>query len=271
MRCSIAGVLIPLLVASAADADVRTWIGSKGQYTTEAELVEVKQDSIRLRKSNQRLVWVPLARLSQADRGYVKVWKAHHGQAEARGKQAMTVETYAVKELVSAGNTDDLHELCTTIIAPDSWDEVGGPGSLSFAGGKMTVRQSSEVQQDIASLLAGLGNLPRFRAPLRAAPRTTQIHVGQNPNVGGTPLQIVVYPVADLLSRRAVNFVDFDALIEHLITTVEPTGWEEVGGPASAREYADRGVLVISNTKQAHAQIIKVLAELRKRGARGSR
>ena len=268
MKCSIAGLLVLLTATSVAEADVRTWIGSKGKYTIDAELVEVKEGSVRLKKADNRLVWVPLARLSLADRGYVKVWQKHHGQADGQDEPRLVVEVHPVQDLIPRGDIDTLAYLCETLVAPNSWEDMGGPGSLSFLGGKMTLRQTSAVQQDVASLLAALRQLPRFRAPVRIAPLIPQIHVGQGSGTGDKQMQIVVYPVADLFSR---NGVDADVIEEHLTTTVEPSSWDFVGGPASIGWYADRGALIISNTKQAHGQIVDLLAKLRQPGGRSSR
>ncbi|NQU20066.1 MAG: hypothetical protein HQ567_02200 [Candidatus Nealsonbacteria bacterium] len=174
--------------------------------------------------------------------------------------QGLAVEVYSVGDLTPQGDTDSLAELCTSLIAPTSWEDVGGEASLSFLKGKMTVRQTPEAHKTVASLLAALRKVPRFKAPVRAAPRTTQIPVGRKPEDDDKSLRIVVYPVADLLSR---NKVDFDTIIEHLTTTIEPTSWDEVGGPGAIGAFSDRGLLVISNTGDAHKQIIGIFTKSR--------
>lgn len=62
--------LVALLV-TASQTRAREWTDSTGRYTVEAELVEVTDDKVLLKKTDGRIVSVPLARLSAADRDYV--------------------------------------------------------------------------------------------------------------------------------------------------------------------------------------------------------
>ncbi len=41
----------------------------------------------------------------------------------------------------------------TTTVAPDSWDDVGGPGSIADFKGLMTISQTQQVHEDIEKLL----------------------------------------------------------------------------------------------------------------------
>jgi general secretion pathway protein D len=47
----------------------------------------------------------------------------------------------------------DLIETITTTVAPDSWDDVGGPGSVADFKGLVTVSQTQEVHEQIENLL----------------------------------------------------------------------------------------------------------------------
>jgi len=57
---------------------------------------------------------------------------------------------------------------------------------------------------------------------------------------------------------------DFDSLIELITSTIQPTTWDEVGGPGSIREFATNLSLVISQTQEVHEQIVDLLEQLRK-------
>ena len=57
---------------AAAPPATRRWTDHTGEFSTDAELVEVKQDNVALRKASGSTVTVPLARLSDADREYLK-------------------------------------------------------------------------------------------------------------------------------------------------------------------------------------------------------
>lgn len=51
---------------------------------------------------------------------------------------------------------DDLMDALTATIEPDSWDEVGGDGSMQYLGGLLVVNQTLAVHRQIASLLDAL-------------------------------------------------------------------------------------------------------------------
>lgn len=65
-------LLVPWFVAGPAWADVRTWTDSTGAYTVQAELVDETAGTVRLRRTDGRVVSLPLERLSAADQTYVR-------------------------------------------------------------------------------------------------------------------------------------------------------------------------------------------------------
>jgi len=60
--------------------------------------------------------------------------------------------------------TDQLTDLITSSVQPDSWDEVGGPGSITSFNGIYVVAQTMRVQDKVEQLL----NLVREPAGLEA-------------------------------------------------------------------------------------------------------
>ena len=79
---------LTLLTASAryADAQVRTWTTADGRYTVEAELVEVVDGSVKLRKSDGQETTVALEKLSEADRRFVASTGETPGPTADEGK-----------------------------------------------------------------------------------------------------------------------------------------------------------------------------------------
>ena len=57
---------------------------------------------------------------------------------------------------------------------------------------------------------------------------------------------------------------DFDSLIELITTTVQPTTWDEVGGPGSIAPFQTNLSLVISQTQEVHEQVKDLLEQLRR-------
>jgi hypothetical protein len=50
-------------------------------------------------------------------------------------------------------SSDDLIGLITSTIGSDTWDEVGGPGSIEIVGGMLVVRNDDAVQAQVGELL----------------------------------------------------------------------------------------------------------------------
>ncbi len=57
---------------------------------------------------------------------------------------------------------------------------------------------------------------------------------------------------------------DFDSLIELITSTVEPTTWDEVGGPGSIKEFDTNLSIVVSQTQDVHEKIDDLLQQLRR-------
>jgi len=66
------------------------------------------------------------------------------------------------------------------------------------------------------------------------------------------------YPVADLLPDG-----QFNDLIEPITCTVLPHSWDEVGGNGAISEVTSSSSLVVSQTHQAHDEIVTLLRALR--------
>ena len=69
----------------------------------------------------------------------------------------LTTMPYNVGDLIDTGyDLDSLGGLIASTLAPDSWEEVGGSGVVSFLGDVILVRQTDNVQREVGGLLAAL-------------------------------------------------------------------------------------------------------------------
>lgn len=59
-------------------------------------------------------------------------------------------------------------------------------------------------------------------------------------------------------------FADFDSLIQLITSTIQPTTWDEVGGPGSIKEFPTNLSLVVSQTQDVHEEIVDLLEQLRR-------
>ena len=89
------------------------------------------------------------------------------------------------------------------------------------------------------------------------------------PNEANNRLMTRVYEVGDLVSCRDEKgrlWQDFGSLIEMVTTVIQPTTWDEVGGPGSIKEglFAHSKILVVSQTADVHEELARLLEDVRK-------
>jgi hypothetical protein len=87
--------------------------------------------------------------------------------------QHMEVVVYDVSDLVKTEVTngdgpelwDSLIETITSTVGITTWDEVGGPGSIAYLHGTLTISQTQAIHAEIASFLAALRKLRAAQSP----------------------------------------------------------------------------------------------------------
>ena len=115
----------------------------------------------------------------------------------SRGESPIYIQTYNVADMVvpmidehqippdsaehgtlSSEDFDSLIELITVTIAPDTWEDVGGPGTIApFAKNRsLVIRQSEEVHEEIIELLEKIRRQQRQQAVLNV--RAVQVPSG---------------------------------------------------------------------------------------------
>ncbi len=94
---------------------------------------------------------------------------------EEQASQWLLTRTYPVGDLVASADFSDVSDLCqaiTSTIRPDSWDEGGGPGSLSVvkASRSIVVSQTRVAHDELVELLRSLRVARDRQGPAPAAP-----------------------------------------------------------------------------------------------------
>ena len=64
-------LLVGLLLIAAAPASARKWTSNTGNFSVDAELVEVKDGNVRLKRQDGSVIAVAASKLSKADRAYL--------------------------------------------------------------------------------------------------------------------------------------------------------------------------------------------------------
>ncbi len=86
---------------------------------------------------------------------------------DSQSPENMIVRLYPVADLVVDDDFNSLIELISSTIEPDSWQDVGGPSSISSYSGSLVIGQRRDLHQKIAGLLTTLRRvktLPGYRS-----------------------------------------------------------------------------------------------------------
>ena len=72
------------------------------------------------------------------------------------------------------------------------------------------------------------------------------------------------YPVGDIMTAAGNSQPDLNALIEMIQCTIQPTTWEDVGGPGTvtAQSTGKAKVLVCTQSREVHGEIAELLTGL---------
>ncbi len=205
----------------------------------------------------------------------------------------LTTTIYVVPSLLYAdplweearwADYDSLIRLVTTAVAPDSWDDVGGAGSVSVwpPGEVLVITQSPDNQQQIAKLFALLHSFPALNSrelaqsydPVSLLTQTVQIALADNAqgdNAQPRPIELEtrLYPLHDLLpaampglltaSPRVVGGQQLGAWLWQRIMA------DELPQLIGVNWFATRGALVLLTTPAGHERAVRTLADLRRR------
>lgn len=71
MKARVYFLIGPFLLFALPQASARTWTDSTGKYKVEAEFVDFQDGSVRLRKTDGKMIALPLKKLSAADQRFV--------------------------------------------------------------------------------------------------------------------------------------------------------------------------------------------------------
>jgi general secretion pathway protein D len=122
---------------------------------------------------------------------------------------------------------------------------VGFGGQYNAATPPLAVMASKEGKQSTAAINPGI--LAQVSTPGQPATGVGNMPTGFGPGGLGGASQ-----------------ADFDALIDLITATIEPTSWDSVGGPGSIAPFETNLSIVVSQTQEVHEQIVDLLEQLRR-------
>ncbi len=139
---------------------------------------------------------------------------------------------------------DSLIETISSTIAPDSWDEVGGPSAIEALPRVPTlvVSQTQAQHEEISDLLA----------TLRAAKKLEAARTAANEDVDPTALNVRSYPIYAAYHAP-------DEVVKLVMRASEPGTWDEDTG---AFVQSLGMSIVVKHNADGHRQVQKLLAQL---------
>ncbi|HEV3022050.1 MAG TPA: hypothetical protein VGX76_06270, partial [Pirellulales bacterium] len=154
-------------------------------------------------------------------------WVVRHGAVvittQVEDENNLAQEFYHVADLIDpkragAMTIESVVEYVTSTIAPDSWDDTGGPGRVYVAPqGILVVDQTAQWHEEVAATLA----------LLREAVKAEEDEVAELPDAGRPnqaqrqPLQRAIYHVGHFAAKDVVQAIR---------GTVAPETWKGAGG-----------------------------------------
>ncbi len=145
------------------------------------------------------------------------------------------------RAMTTAGETIDLVK---QTIAPDSWEDLSGPGCMRYFPGALSfaVRQTQSIHEEVGELL------DRLRALPPAFGKEAGFKLARIPQVGPDD----------------INNWDMNSLMNLLTNIIEPDSWEDLSGPGSVQMYAPKLVLSVRQTQDVQREIGNLLTALRR-------
>lgn len=128
VACLLAVVGLFAVCLADETPEIRTWTAADGQHTTQARFLELKDQSVHLRREDGRDIKVPIDRLSYDDRLYVR------SELRRRAKQSTAESDVSGGAPASSSSTDwprwrgvNLDGKSTETGLLQSWPEAGPP------------------------------------------------------------------------------------------------------------------------------------------------
>ncbi len=170
---------------------------------------------------------------------------------------------------------DSLMAVITTTIAPDSWEQVGGPGAMTAVApwGLLVVSQTDDVQEQIGGLLAAARCARMNQAPSPQPPmplpglgmamggELAGMSSAGAAGLSGFPGSAMPgVPAMVLKPYQLMGAHTLDQLTRVIMGTIEPDSWRQQSNAAAVFPLGH--TLLIRQTPQAHAKIEELFRSL---------
>lgn len=154
---------------------------------------------------------------------------------------------------------DSLHNLISTSIAPSTWDDVGGAGSIVQAvpWGLMVVSQTPQVHRQIEGLLSAARRVRALREQDVENPPAPEI-VDGNPFAANTPRAVKSGEAMELRVYQIQEGISVTEVVKLIVGIIETTSWHQ--RPSQGDIYPVGQKLFIRQNCTVHQQIDQLLS-----------
>jgi hypothetical protein len=187
-------------------AETRTWQDASGKFKIEAELLEVNEDSVRLRKADGKEISVPIARLSKNDQDFVQASQ----KSTTSSDPLDAIVRIMVPILGSDGNQQETQAVGVAIMGENNHPPTVITSRLSLKGGM----ESNQIDGGLAK--AEIFNL---RTPQRLATASRLGFPGplQPDVVAGMHELLIVLPVAEGTQLATLKLAEKDPVVGDIV------------------------------------------------------
>jgi hypothetical protein len=164
---------------------------------------------------------------------------------KADARRQLETRVISIQSLLKVGHDpDDLIDMLTATIHPETWEQSGGQGAVRMILGTLVIRQTQEIQFEVRRVLAEL--------------ETTAVGQGRGP----------VLPQTISLRAYSTPGLDAEELAQAIPVLVEPVSWDSAGGDCVIR--AVKGALLVKNTRKVHRAVERLLIDLKEKVSGGA-
>jgi hypothetical protein len=248
--------------AVAADlATTRTWTDNTGKFTVEAELEEVRDDEVVLKKADGTRITVPLERLSTTDRRYLASQATLTRDGIGTSRQPRADEHLAGQATVPTRLGREAIIQAMALPTNYAFDQT----PLSQALQELASQHTVPVYLDVAALresgLAADTPTTASGSDERLDKALTNVLADSKLvwTISDDVLFVTTEPSESSMLETRVYAVlqpvrNVAPLIDQLTRTVAPESWEQVGGYGSIEAWPG-GALVVAHTLRRHLEI----------------
>ncbi|MFW5692671.1 MAG: SHD1 domain-containing protein [Thermoguttaceae bacterium] len=255
MRSACVALVPFLFLVGPQPCDARTWTDDSGVFTVEADLVEIVGERVRLRRTDGNVITVPIAKLSDADRQYLRTLEHDDGDGAA-GAQATGAR--AVRRALTQPTTLDFIDTPLEDVA----DYLADLHGIDVVVDRPAMRKDGmKAEMPVTASIS--------ERPLAEALDQLLAQAGLAWLIHHDVLWITTPTIAeDILETQFYRLrkpAALDDVVRDITQNIAPSGWSDVGGMASIGPVPLTGTyhgLLIAAPFQVHRQIERHYTEL---------